>query len=120
MYRRISSVFEFKNPNHTQRKKIWEIHIANQICVAADVDLDKISLRYELSGIGVLSFYYVRIIYIYIYIYIYMYVCVCVLFNIICANLFMYHTVFMHIYYVHQYLRLERFILLYLRISWFY
>ena len=50
MHRRISSVFEFKPPNHVQRHKIWQLHTANQIKVDPGVDLSKIALRYELTG----------------------------------------------------------------------
>ena len=51
MQRRITSVFEFRAPNHIQRQQIWKIHTQHPgIPVADGIDGEKISLKYELSG----------------------------------------------------------------------
>lgn len=50
MHRRITAVFEFKAPDHIQRKKIWKVLINNALKTSDDIDWDAISLKYELSG----------------------------------------------------------------------
>lgn len=50
MHRRITAVFEFRAPDHLQRREIWRLSISKQINVAKDIDWDRISLKYELSG----------------------------------------------------------------------
>ena len=51
MYRRIHQVFDFKPPNHVQRKRIWELltrHVS--IKLSDEIDWDAISLKFELTG----------------------------------------------------------------------
>jgi SpoVK/Ycf46/Vps4 family AAA+-type ATPase len=56
MYRRITSVFEFKSPDLIQRKKIWEVtmrrFVPTGVVVSGgdSIDWDSIALRYEFSG----------------------------------------------------------------------
>ncbi|KAL9654345.1 hypothetical protein ABK040_010374 [Willaertia magna] len=50
MHRRISCVFEFSNPDPILRKAIWEKHIPEKVKLAPDVDLESLSLEFELSG----------------------------------------------------------------------
>lgn len=50
MHRRITAVFEFKAPDHIQRRKIWQVLLKNSLKTADDIDWDAISLKYELSG----------------------------------------------------------------------
>uniref|UniRef100_K3WDU6 AAA+ ATPase domain-containing protein n=1 Tax=Globisporangium ultimum (strain ATCC 200006 / CBS 805.95 / DAOM BR144) TaxID=431595 RepID=K3WDU6_GLOUD len=50
MHRRITAVFEFKAPDHIQRRKIWKVLINNHLKTSDDIDWDAISLKYELSG----------------------------------------------------------------------
>lgn len=51
MHRRVSSVFEFKQPNHLLRRRIWELHTSQPgIPLQGGIDWAEISLRYELSG----------------------------------------------------------------------
>lgn len=50
MHRRITAVFEFKAPDHLQRKQIWQVLMQSALTVADDVDWDAIALKYELSG----------------------------------------------------------------------
>ncbi|KAH9323474.1 hypothetical protein KI387_018113, partial [Taxus chinensis] len=49
MHRRITCVSEFHPPDHTQRYKIWKL-ASERLPVAENIDWEKISLRYELSG----------------------------------------------------------------------
>ncbi|GLJ32583.1 hypothetical protein SUGI_0655660 [Cryptomeria japonica] len=49
MHRRITCVSEFHQPDHTQRYKIWKL-ASERLPVAENIDWEKISLRYELSG----------------------------------------------------------------------
>lgn len=50
MHRRITAVFEFKAPDHIQRRKIWQVLLKNSLKTADDIDWDAIALKYELSG----------------------------------------------------------------------
>lgn len=50
MHRRITSVFEFKPPDHMQRKKIWKSLLKNNFEADPNINWDMISLKYELSG----------------------------------------------------------------------
>ncbi|KAJ0393396.1 hypothetical protein P43SY_005410 [Pythium insidiosum] len=50
MHRRITAVFEFKAPDHLQRREIWRVLMHDALPVADDVDWDAIALKYELSG----------------------------------------------------------------------
>ncbi|GLE02341.1 hypothetical protein PINS_up018267 [Pythium insidiosum] len=50
MHRRITAVFEFKAPDHLQRREIWRVLMHEALPVADDVDWDAIALKYELSG----------------------------------------------------------------------
>ena len=51
MHRRISAVFELAAPSHLQRRLIWRrITSSDAISLDARVDLDAISLRYEMTG----------------------------------------------------------------------
>lgn len=50
MHRRITAVFEFKAPDHIQRKKIWHVLVHASLQTSPDIDWDAISLKYELSG----------------------------------------------------------------------
>ena len=51
MHRRITSVVEFKSPDHIQRKKIWQIMIqSNGVRVEEGIDWEQVALKYELSG----------------------------------------------------------------------
>jgi SpoVK/Ycf46/Vps4 family AAA+-type ATPase len=46
MHRRITSVFEFKAPDHIQRGQIWEVIVkANDVEVEDGIDWDSIALR---------------------------------------------------------------------------
>lgn len=50
MHRRITAVFEFKAPDHIQRKKIWQVLLSSALKTSDDIDWDAVSLKYELSG----------------------------------------------------------------------
>jgi len=51
MHRRISAVFEFITPDHTQRRQIWEVHATERkLPLASDIDWDAVALKYELTG----------------------------------------------------------------------
>lgn len=57
MHRRVHYVFNFKPPNHAQRRQIWALHTTPQglgtrvaVRVAPNIAWDDIALRYELSG----------------------------------------------------------------------
>ncbi|CAK9251150.1 unnamed protein product, partial [Sphagnum jensenii] len=49
MHRRITCVSEFHAPDHTQRRKIWQL-ASVRLPVTESIDWDKIALRYELTG----------------------------------------------------------------------
>jgi len=49
MHRRITCVSDFHTPDHTQRYKIWKL-ASEHLPVAENIDWEKISLRYELTG----------------------------------------------------------------------
>lgn len=49
MHRRITCVSDFHTPDHTQRYKIWKL-ASERLPVAENIDWEKISLRYELTG----------------------------------------------------------------------
>ncbi|KAG7375856.1 hypothetical protein PHYPSEUDO_014971 [Phytophthora pseudosyringae] len=51
MHRRITAVFEFKAPDHIQRRKIWDVLLLRGALKTEEgVDWDAIALKYELSG----------------------------------------------------------------------
>lgn len=50
MHRRITIALEFRQPDHLLRKAIWESHIPAEMKMSKDVDLNELSLRYELTG----------------------------------------------------------------------
>ncbi|CAI5705672.1 hypothetical protein KXD40_000820 [Peronospora effusa] len=51
MHRRITAVFEFKAPDHIQRRKIWDVLLVRgAMQVEPGIDWDTIALKYELSG----------------------------------------------------------------------
>ncbi|CEG40076.1 aaa domain containing protein [Plasmopara halstedii] len=51
MHRRITAVFEFKAPDHIQRRKIWDVLLMRGSLKTEDgIDWDAIALKYELSG----------------------------------------------------------------------
>lgn len=50
MHRRITAVFEFKAPDHIQRRQIWRVLLPPAIATDPSIDWDAISLKYELSG----------------------------------------------------------------------
>jgi SpoVK/Ycf46/Vps4 family AAA+-type ATPase len=51
MHRRITAVFEFKAPDHIQRRKIWDVLLLRgALQTEPGVDWDAIALKYELSG----------------------------------------------------------------------
>ncbi|POM58519.1 AAA family ATPase [Phytophthora palmivora] len=51
MHRRITAVFEFKAPDHIQRRKIWDVLVLRGALKTEDgIDWDEIALKYELSG----------------------------------------------------------------------
>ena len=51
MHRRITSVVEFKSPDHIQRRAIWQIMIqSNGVRVEDGIDWEQVALKYELSG----------------------------------------------------------------------
>lgn len=50
MHRRITAVFEFKAPDHIQRKRIWQVLVSDALKTSDDIDWDAIALKYELSG----------------------------------------------------------------------
>ncbi|CAH0482292.1 unnamed protein product [Peronospora belbahrii] len=51
MHRRITAVFEFKAPDHIQRRKIWDVLMVRGAMQAEpSIDWDTIALKYELSG----------------------------------------------------------------------
>ncbi|KAL3657465.1 hypothetical protein V7S43_017604 [Phytophthora oleae] len=51
MHRRITAVFEFKAPDHIQRRKIWDVLLyRGALKTEEGIDWDAIALKYELSG----------------------------------------------------------------------
>ncbi|ETL47029.1 hypothetical protein L916_03190, partial [Phytophthora nicotianae] len=51
MHRRITAVFEFKAPDHIQRRKIWDVLLLRGALKTEEgIDWDAIALKYELSG----------------------------------------------------------------------
>ncbi|EEY59154.1 uncharacterized protein PITG_11625 [Phytophthora infestans T30-4] len=51
MHRRITAVFEFKAPDHIQRRKIWDVLLLRGTLKTEEgIDWDAIALKYELSG----------------------------------------------------------------------
>lgn len=51
MHRRITGVFELAAPNHVQRQQIWQrLTAAEAVPLGADVDLEELAIRYELTG----------------------------------------------------------------------
>ncbi|RLN06524.1 hypothetical protein BBJ28_00017066, partial [Nothophytophthora sp. Chile5] len=51
MHRRITAVFEFKAPDHIQRRKIWDVLLLRgALQTEPGIDWDAIALKYELSG----------------------------------------------------------------------
>ncbi|KAG1705276.1 hypothetical protein DVH05_004206 [Phytophthora capsici] len=51
MHRRITAVFEFKAPDHIQRRKIWDVLLyRGALKTEEGIDWDSIALKYELSG----------------------------------------------------------------------
>ncbi|RLN49537.1 hypothetical protein BBJ29_005083 [Phytophthora kernoviae] len=51
MHRRITAVFEFKAPDHIQRRKIWDVlMLRGALQTEPGIDWDAIALKYELSG----------------------------------------------------------------------
>ncbi|KAL4109813.1 hypothetical protein PRIC1_001508 [Phytophthora ramorum] len=51
MHRRITAVFEFKAPDHIQRRKIWDVLLMRgALQTESGIDWDAIALKYELSG----------------------------------------------------------------------
>lgn len=48
--RRINHVLHFKEPGPILRKKIWEVHLPENIQIADDIDLEKLAMRYEING----------------------------------------------------------------------
>ena len=51
MHRRITAVFEFRSPDFVQRRMIWRrLTSSSAVCLAGDVDLDAIALKYEITG----------------------------------------------------------------------
>ncbi|KAE9017958.1 hypothetical protein PR003_g13684 [Phytophthora rubi] len=51
MHRRITAVFEFKAPDHIQRRKIWDVLLLRgSLKTEPGIDWDAIALKYELSG----------------------------------------------------------------------
>eukprot|EP00644_Phytophthora_capsici_P011017 jgi/Phyca11/533016/estExt2_fgenesh1_pg.C_PHYCAscaffold_90208 len=51
MHRRITAVFEFKAPDHIQRRKIWDVLLYRGALKPEEgIDWDSIALKYELSG----------------------------------------------------------------------
>jgi ATP-dependent 26S proteasome regulatory subunit len=41
---------EFKEPDFSLRRKIWETHVPPNVTVAPNVDWEKLALNYEISG----------------------------------------------------------------------
>jgi hypothetical protein len=50
MHRRITSVYEFKAPDHCQRRKIWQSYASSSVPLHPDIPWDSIALKYELTG----------------------------------------------------------------------
>ena len=51
MYRRITSVHEFRAPNYLQRRAIWRLLTAHEaIVVDGAVDFDAVALQFELTA----------------------------------------------------------------------
>src|SRR5690554_1427255 len=51
MHRRITTVIEYRAPDHSMRRQIWSTLLeTTKIPVAADIDLDAIAVKYELTG----------------------------------------------------------------------
>ena len=51
MYRRISQVFDFKQPNYLERLEIWKLVTAHSaIPCCDDIDWEAVALKYELTG----------------------------------------------------------------------
>ncbi|KAF0696031.1 Aste57867_13194 [Aphanomyces stellatus] len=50
MHRRITAVFEYKAPDHIQRREIWRVLVSDKLKCDPNVDWEAIALKYELSG----------------------------------------------------------------------
>jgi SpoVK/Ycf46/Vps4 family AAA+-type ATPase len=50
MHRRITSVYEFKAPDHCQRRMIWQSYASSSIPLDPSIPWDSIALKYELTG----------------------------------------------------------------------
>lgn len=50
MHRRITSVYEFKAPDHCQRRMIWQSYAQSSVPLHPDIPWDSIALKYELTG----------------------------------------------------------------------
>lgn len=51
MHRRITTVVEYRAPDHAMRKQIWTTLLeTTKIPVETDIDLDAIAVKYELTG----------------------------------------------------------------------
>jgi SpoVK/Ycf46/Vps4 family AAA+-type ATPase len=50
MHRRITSVYEFKAPDHCQRRMIWQSYASSSVPLHPDIPWDSIALKYELTG----------------------------------------------------------------------
>ncbi len=50
MHRRITAVFEYKAPDHLQRREIWRVLLSDKLKTDPNIDWEAIALKYELSG----------------------------------------------------------------------
>ncbi|RHY81305.1 hypothetical protein DYB26_004700, partial [Aphanomyces astaci] len=50
MHRRITAVFEYKAPDHIQRREIWRVLVSDKLKCCPEIDWEAIALKYELSG----------------------------------------------------------------------
>jgi len=50
MHRRITLAVEFRNPDPHLRTKIWESHLPKNLKRESDVNLEKLAIRFELTG----------------------------------------------------------------------
>jgi ATP-dependent 26S proteasome regulatory subunit len=50
MHRRITLAIEFNLPDPFLRKEIWLKHLPKEMKIDKDIDFDKLSLDYELTG----------------------------------------------------------------------
>jgi len=50
MRRRINLVLHFQNPGPALRKKIWEVHLPEKLKMHDNIDLEKISRKFEING----------------------------------------------------------------------